>query len=566
MGAVGRAAVAVFRFGVRGVAGADAGVRAVAVGRPRAPIVPERLAVRKGGLGFRALGAFAAAGAGLVVDGCMVAVGLGFQILCFGNLGGVAVRREAAIRLAADLARRPFLAGRRSAAAGLIDRRQGGVAVGHRAGVGRVRADAGRACADGQLPTGEVLPGGGVLCRVGDGVAADNCGGGALLNVDECQRVALSFCKAGVFVPRQHRLGDVAHGRGACLVRADPDAVIFGERGVYRVGGGLRRLQDDRAAGDPIGAGTVGGVRVNIQRAVLRGGRPDLCACEIEHAAALQIERIAGIQGELAVFERGRAIRNDDAETGAVGDELAAGHFKAARELRAHGRAGEAELTRGELVCAVERDQIALAALKEYLRAAELDRTVGRDAVRSRRRAGAGDVEPAAGERGLARAILEPQTRLAAVEVERAACHLERTACVLGELNADQGVHRDFDVAADLQLSRAVVEVAAGRGIESMTAAAEIDGSCAHVLDRRVDVADVEQTGVKGDRALCIDADRAAFRGVCALQIQSAGSIAAVGQRKLRVFVNIHADIRGGHIDRAALELRRGVRLEMYAV
>ena len=91
MGAVGRAAVAVFRFGVRGVAGADAGVRAVAVGRPRAPIVPERLAVRKGGLGFRALGAFAAAGAGLVVDGCMVAVGLGFQILGFGDLGSVAV-------------------------------------------------------------------------------------------------------------------------------------------------------------------------------------------------------------------------------------------------------------------------------------------------------------------------------------------------------------------------------------------------------------------------------------------------------------------------------------------
>ena len=99
-----------------------------------------------------------------------------------------------------------------------------------------------------------------------------------------------------------------------------------------------------------------------------------------------------------------------------------------------------------------------------------------------------------------------------------------------------------------------------------MVAAAEIDGSRAHVLDRRVDVADAEQTGVKGDRALCIDADRAAFRGVCALQIQPAGLIAAVGQRKLRVFVNIHADIRGGHIDRAALELRRGVRLEMNAV
>ena len=91
MVAVGYAAVAGLGFRVGGIAGADAGVRAVAVGRPRAPVVPERLAVRKGGLELRALGAFAAAGAGLVVDGCMVAVGLGFQILCFGNLGGVAV-------------------------------------------------------------------------------------------------------------------------------------------------------------------------------------------------------------------------------------------------------------------------------------------------------------------------------------------------------------------------------------------------------------------------------------------------------------------------------------------
>ena len=91
MVAVGYAAVAGLGFRVGGIAGADAGVRAVAVGRPRAPVVPERLAVRKGGLGFRTLGAFAAAGAGLVIDGCMVAVGLGFQILCIGDLGGVAV-------------------------------------------------------------------------------------------------------------------------------------------------------------------------------------------------------------------------------------------------------------------------------------------------------------------------------------------------------------------------------------------------------------------------------------------------------------------------------------------
>ena len=91
MVAVGYAAVAGLGFRVRGVAGADAGVGVVAVGRPRAPLVTERLTVRKGGLEFCALGAFAAAGAGFIVDGCMVAVGLGFEVFCVGDLGGVAV-------------------------------------------------------------------------------------------------------------------------------------------------------------------------------------------------------------------------------------------------------------------------------------------------------------------------------------------------------------------------------------------------------------------------------------------------------------------------------------------
>ena len=76
----GCAAMAVVRLCVAGISRADARMRAVVVGCPRAVIMSERIAILKG---FRAL--FAADGAGLVID-CFCCAGRGrFQILvvCF---------------------------------------------------------------------------------------------------------------------------------------------------------------------------------------------------------------------------------------------------------------------------------------------------------------------------------------------------------------------------------------------------------------------------------------------------------------------------------------------------
>ena len=77
----GFAAGTVFRLGVAGVAGADAGVGDIAVGLPCAPVVAQNAAGFKGGLAGRTLGAQAANRAGLVVDRFLRAAGAGFQVL-----------------------------------------------------------------------------------------------------------------------------------------------------------------------------------------------------------------------------------------------------------------------------------------------------------------------------------------------------------------------------------------------------------------------------------------------------------------------------------------------------
>ena len=77
----GFAAGAVFRLGVAGVAGADAGVGDIAVGLPCAPVVAQNAAGFKGGLAGRTLGAQAANRAGLVVDRFLRAAGARFQVL-----------------------------------------------------------------------------------------------------------------------------------------------------------------------------------------------------------------------------------------------------------------------------------------------------------------------------------------------------------------------------------------------------------------------------------------------------------------------------------------------------
>ena len=84
----GCAAGAIVRFRVACISGADAGVRAVTVGRPCAEIVVERLAGFKGRFIGCALGAQTADGAGFVVDSLCRTGGVGFQIVSFRNLSG----------------------------------------------------------------------------------------------------------------------------------------------------------------------------------------------------------------------------------------------------------------------------------------------------------------------------------------------------------------------------------------------------------------------------------------------------------------------------------------------
>ena len=97
-GAGRRAAVAIFGFRVRCIVSADALVRAVSVGCPRAIVMAERLAIGKG---FRALRA--AGGAGLIIYRRACAGGGGFQPV-FVHLIDEMVRAKLAVRVLADLA------------------------------------------------------------------------------------------------------------------------------------------------------------------------------------------------------------------------------------------------------------------------------------------------------------------------------------------------------------------------------------------------------------------------------------------------------------------------------
>ena len=79
--AVCRTAVAILGFRMAGVAGADAGVGDIAVGRPCAPFMAQNAVGFKGSLAGRTLGAQATNRAGLVVDRFLRAAGAGFQVL-----------------------------------------------------------------------------------------------------------------------------------------------------------------------------------------------------------------------------------------------------------------------------------------------------------------------------------------------------------------------------------------------------------------------------------------------------------------------------------------------------
>ena len=112
-----RAAVAVLGFRVALVAGADAGVRAVAVRGPCAVVVTKYVAGCKGRFVGSALGACSADRAGLVVDRFFRTGRGGFQIRFFGGFCREAVRRQFAVGGFAVVANRLFRTGRRAAVA-----------------------------------------------------------------------------------------------------------------------------------------------------------------------------------------------------------------------------------------------------------------------------------------------------------------------------------------------------------------------------------------------------------------------------------------------------------------
>ena len=103
------------RFNMAGIVGADALVRALPVGHPRAPVMAERLAGREGRLVGGSLGAGTADGAGLVIHRLFGAGRSGFQILLLGGFCREAVRRQCAVGLTAVVADSLFRAGRRAA-------------------------------------------------------------------------------------------------------------------------------------------------------------------------------------------------------------------------------------------------------------------------------------------------------------------------------------------------------------------------------------------------------------------------------------------------------------------
>ena len=98
-----RAAVAIFGFRMAGVTLTDSGVGLfIAVLRPSAPVVAERLSGFEGCFAVRSLGAGTADGTGLVVD-CLFGAGRGgFQILLLGGFCREVVRRQLAVFAAAD--------------------------------------------------------------------------------------------------------------------------------------------------------------------------------------------------------------------------------------------------------------------------------------------------------------------------------------------------------------------------------------------------------------------------------------------------------------------------------
>ena len=106
---------AVGRFDMAGITGADALVRAVAVGCPRAPVMAEHVAGHKGRLVGGSLGAGSADGAGFVIHRFRRAGSSGFQIVFPHGFRREAMRLQRAVGLTAVVAHGLLRAGRRAA-------------------------------------------------------------------------------------------------------------------------------------------------------------------------------------------------------------------------------------------------------------------------------------------------------------------------------------------------------------------------------------------------------------------------------------------------------------------
>ena len=127
-GAGRRAAGAVISLGVRGIALAGAGMGAVFVGCPSAPVVIQRIAGEEGRLIRRALGAQTADCAGLVVDRLFGTGCSRLQILRLCFFSREAVCRHLAVFAAADRADSLGGAGRRATVA-ILGFRMAGVTL-----------------------------------------------------------------------------------------------------------------------------------------------------------------------------------------------------------------------------------------------------------------------------------------------------------------------------------------------------------------------------------------------------------------------------------------------------
>ena len=477
------------------------------------------IAVYKGRLKLRSLGALPANGAGLIIYRRLGAGGFGFQILLINRFCCVIVSRQVPIGPAAGTADRPFRAGRFSAGAVLIDRRQGGVVIGHGAGIYGVRSHTGGLAAHGQFPMGEMLPGEGILGGVGDGVSAHMGGGGPLLHIHQGQGIGLYLGDPHILAAAQ---GVAQGGRQdplcAVPVLTGPDPEIRGNGGVHGIGGHLAGLELHRAAGDLIGVPLC--IGIDVHGAVGGGIAQDLRPGKIQRAAVGRPERIGSGNGHLARRQGGRGPVGNNAPNAARGDDLAAAHGKVRAHIHAELGTGKADSSAGELRGRIGHRQIRFAAREIYVGAAEGYLAAGPNTRGIGGVAGIVHVQGTAGQGGLSRAGQDTQARIRAVQGQFAAGQVQFAALAPGQLNGRRGVECHIRRVFHGQSSRRIIGVAHGGSGQAVAAAGESGRVGTDVFDSDVNIGHRELT--TGDLDRSCHADTGRIRGADACQSQFA--------------------------------------------